>query len=177
MRFPSLLAIALACMNPAALHAATPASPHCHFDSLGRFRVELEIPAGTRQAVLEMTPDLASPWRKMLACPTDGRAAKVTFRLPAQGARCFARIATSSNTSLPPVELADPDLVSVRYGPAVAEEVKVVFLSSAAAKMREWASLPAASYHANLIAWAMTQPNVASAELSEVAGNVSIRFT
>jgi hypothetical protein len=159
---------------------ANPATTGTRIDSLGRFQVDATVPAGTRHAVLEITTDLSSPapWRQMLACATDGRAANLIFRLPPQpGGKCFARVRTGPEITPPAVELSDPDLISLSYGPKIAESAKVTLLSNASAKMTEWKALPRATYHANLIAWALAQPNVEHASVAPTAGNVCIRFT
>lgn len=158
---------------------ANPATTGTRVDSLGRFQVNATIPAGTRHAVLEMTTDLSSPapWRKMLACATDGRAARLSFRLPPQpGGKCFARVRTGPETTLPAVELSNPDLITLSYGPVVAESVKYNLLTGAGAKMNEWDHLPPAAYRANLIAWALAQANVSDAWAESTLGNICIRF-
>lgn len=159
--------------------AADPATTGTRIDSLGRFRVEAKVPTGTRQAVLEITSDLSSPapWRKMLACPIDGREARLIFRLPPQpGKRCFARVRTSEDPTVPEVELDDPDLITLIYGPEIAESVKVSLLTNAGSKMIEWSGLPPETYRANLISWAKSQPDVVNAWAESVAGNICISF-
>lgn len=158
---------------------ANPATTGTRIDSLGRFQVDATLPAGMRHAVLEITTDLSSPapWRKMLACATDGREARLIFRLPPQpGGKCFARVRTGTGTTPPAVELSDPDLITLAYGPEVAESVKVGLLTLAGAKMLEWDHLPASTFRANLIAWALSQPDVVDAWAESVAGNICIRF-
>ncbi|MCW1924886.1 hypothetical protein OKA05_20150 [Luteolibacter arcticus] len=176
MKLLQVLSLALAlCLGA----NANPATTGTCIDSLGRFQVNASIPAGTRHAVLEVTTDLSSPapWRKMLACSTDGRAANLIFRLPAQpGGRCFARVRTGPEITPPAVELSNPDLITLSYGPAVAESVKVGLLSTAGAKMIEWDHLPGETFRANLIAWAKSQPNVEDAWAESLAGNICIRF-
>lgn len=157
--------------------AAEPLTTRCRFDPLGRFEVEQRLPAGTRHAVLETAADLRSPWRRMIGCTVDGRAATVTFRLPRQGARGFARVASGPETTLPPVELNDPELVTVRYGDEPTEQAKVAFLSEAGKKMREWQDLPRAQYHQRLIDWALGHPFVVRASIAPTAGNVSLLFS
>ena len=167
------------CLDAGAADAARPATTGTCIDSLGRFQVEATVPAGTRHAVLEMTTDLASPgtWRQMLGCATDGREANLIFRLPPQpGGRCFARVRSGPETTVPAVELSDPDLITLSYGPAVAEPVKIDLLTRAGAKMIEWGDLPRATYRANLIAWAKSQPNVVDAWAESVVGNICIQF-
>lgn len=159
---------------------ADPKTTGTRIDSLGRFQVDATVTAGTRHAVLEITADLSSPapWRKMLACMTDGREARLTFRLPPQpGGRCFARVRTGPETTPPAVEISDPDLITLSYGPEVAESVKFHLLTAAGAKMIEWDGLPPATYRANLIAWAKSQPNVEDAWAEASLGNICIRFT
>ncbi|GAA5481279.1 hypothetical protein [Haloferula sargassicola] len=173
---PFRLLLLLLLLATAPLPAAS--GPDCRLDSLGRFAVTAEVPAGQRHAILELSSDLSgAPWRKMLACATDGTAARVTFRLPVAGVRGFARVVTGPEAQPPPVELDDPDLVTTAYGDPVPEAVKIQFLTAAGGKMREWKSLPWEEYLAHLIAWAKASPEVAEAEISGVAGNVSIHFT
>jgi hypothetical protein len=158
---------------------ATPATTGTCIDSLGHFQVDATVPAGTGHAVLEISSDLSpsTPWRKMLACAIDGREANVTFRLPPQpGAKCFARVRSGTETTVPAVELSDPDLITVSYGPPVEHSVKFNTLTAAGTKMIEWGSLPAATYRANLIAWAKSQPHVADAWAESVVGNICIKF-
>jgi len=171
------LALALCCVAQGAI--ANPVTTGTCIDSLGRFEVDATVPAGTRHAVLEITNDLSSPtpWRKMLACETDGREARLIFRLPPQaGANCFARVRTGTETTAPSVELSDPDLITVAYGPEVEHAVKFNLLSAAGTKMIQWDGLPAATYRANLIAWAKSQPNVVDAWAESVMGNICIKF-
>ncbi|RYD61115.1 MAG: hypothetical protein EOP83_17825 [Verrucomicrobiaceae bacterium] len=137
------------------------------------------MPAGTRHVVLEITSDLSSPtpWRKMLACEIDGREARLIFRLPLQsGTKCFARVRSGTETTVPAAELSDPDLITVAYGPEVEHSVKFNLLTAAGAKMIQWDGLPAATYRANLIAWAKSQPNVVDAWAESVVGNICIKF-
>ena len=42
--------------------------------------------------------------------------------------------------------------------------------------MLEWDHLPASTFRANLIAWALSQPDVEDAWAESVAGNICIRF-
>ena len=117
-------------------------------------------------------------WRPLVSGPIDGRAARVIFRLPpAFSAREIVRARTGSETTIPPAELGDPSLYTVLYESPIGEQVKLDFLGDAAAKMREWGTLPRAEYQAKLIAWAKANPLVAEALVSMPADNVSIRFT
>ena len=87
MKLFQVLSLALGlCLGAEAAVAAVPATTGACIDSLGRFQVDATVPAGTRHAVLEITSDLSTsaPWRQMLACATDGREARLTFRLPPQ---------------------------------------------------------------------------------------------
>ena len=172
----SLAVLALVALAPAAevLKNQPP-----HFDSQGRFTLEVEVPAGSRHALLEaFVPGPPASWRPLVAGPIDGRAAQVTFRLPANYApKQIVRAKTGPETTVPAAELNDPSLYTVLYGSAISEQVKIDFLSTAAARMREWVSLPRAEYQAKLIAWANANPLVAEAVISMPADNVSIRFT
>lgn len=159
---------------------ANPVTTGTRIDSLGRFQVNATVPAGTRHAVLEITTDLSSPapWRKMLACAIDGRTANLIFRLPPQpGGRCFARVRTGPESTPPAVELSDSDLITLSYGPKIAESVKFNLMTTAGAKMKEWDHLPGATFRANLIAWAKSQPNVEDAWAEAAVGNICIRFS
>ena len=180
MKLLQVLSLALGlCLDANAAVAATPATTGTCIDSLGRFQVDATVPAGTRHAVLEISTDLSSatPWRKMLACAIDGREANLIFRLPPQpGAKCFARVRTGSETTVPATELSDPDLITLSYGPEVEHSVKFNLLTSAGTKMIEWGNLPPANYRANLIAWAKAQPNVMDAWAESVVGNICIKF-
>ena len=177
MKLLQVLSLALVlCLGA---NAADPVTTGTCIDSLGRFEVDATVPAGTRHAVLEITTDLSSPapWRKMLGCATDGREARLIFRLPPQpGGKCFARVRTGTETTVPVVELSDPDLITLAYGPAVEHSVKFNLLTAAGAKMIEWDALPAATFRANLIAWAKSQPNVVDAWAESVVGNICIQF-
>ena len=149
------------------------------FDALGHFTVQVDVPEGSRHAVLEITDDLSSPasWRPMIAGAIDGRAAKLMFRLPPQAVgKVFARVKTGTSTTLPPVELSGPDLYYVTYADSISSGAKIAFLTSASAKMGEWSALPLAEWQANLIAWSLQNPLVASAEVVPPADNVSVRF-
>ena len=147
-------------------------------DASGGMIIDAKVPAGTRCASLEISSDLSSTtWRPMIAGALDGRVARVTFHLPAQGGeKLFARVRTSTGATLPTVELSDPGLFNVAYGEPVPQEVKVNFLNQGGAKMREWKSLPRQQYQANLISWANSDPNVEEAYASDVSGNICIRF-
>jgi len=180
MKLLQVLSLALGlCLDAQAVTATVPATTGTCIDSLGRLQVDATVPAGTRHAVLEISGDLSSstPWRKMLACATDGREAHLIFRLPPQpGGRCFARVRTGTGTTVPATELSDPDLITLSYGPAVEHSVKFNLLTAAGAKMIEWDGLPAATYRGNLIAWAKSQPNVIDAWAESVVGNICIKF-
>jgi hypothetical protein len=172
----SLAVLALAVLAPAAevLKNRPP-----YFDNQGRFTLEVEVPAGSRHALLEaFVPGPPVSWRPLVSGAIDGRAAQVTFRLPTGFApKQIVRAKTGPETTVPAAELNDPSLYTVLYESAVGEQVKIDFLRDAAVKMREWASLPRAEYQAQLIAWAKANPLVAEAMISMPADNVSIRFT
>lgn len=166
-------------IHTACAFAVQESTARARFDTEGRFNVEVVIPSGSRHAVLEITsnPSAEPSWRRMIATAIDGRAVRVVFRLPPRPAgRLFARVRASAETTLPPVELTDPSLVTVTYFDGIDEQTKITFLSQAATKMREWSVLPRAQYQANLIAWALLDTNVAEAQVSTLADNVSIRF-
>ncbi|MEK7949750.1 hypothetical protein [Luteolibacter soli] len=177
MKLLQVLSLALGlCLGA---NAANPVTTGTCIDSLGRFEVDATVPTGTRCAVLEISGDLSSPapWRQMLACATDGREARLVFRLPRQpGSRCFARVRTGTETTVPAVELSDPDLITLSYGQPVAESVKVDLLTVAGTKMIQWDGLPPATFRANLIAWAKSQPNVVDAWAESVVGNICVKF-
>jgi hypothetical protein len=172
----SLAVLALVALAPAAevLKNQPP-----YFDNQGRFTLEVDVPAGSRHALLEsFVVGPPASWRPLVAGAIDGRAAQVTFRLPAAFApKQIVRGRTGPETTVPAAELNDPSLYTVLYESAIGEQVKINFLRDAAAKMREWASLPRAEYQAKLIAWAKANPLVAEAVVSMLADNVSIRFT
>ena len=175
LRLISLLIFCLSAMG----FAAVPENRGAAFDALGHFTVQVDVPEGSRHAVLEITSDLSSPapWRPMIAGAIDGRAAKLIFRLPPQAeGKVFTRVRTGTSTTLPPVELSGPDLCYVTYADSISSTAKIAFLTSASPKMREWASLPLAEWQANLIAWALQNPLVESAEVVPPADNVSVRF-
>ena len=171
-----LVALVSAVAAPA---AETLRSPSSYFDIQGRFTVEVDVPAGSRHAVLEA--HVAGPpmsWRRLVSGPIDGRAARVIFRLPpAFSSREIVRAKTGPETTVPVAELSDPSLFTVLYESPIGERVKLDFLGAAAAKMREWTALPRAEYQANLIAWAEANPLVSEALVSMPADNVSVRFT
>jgi hypothetical protein len=150
----------------------------CYFDGQGRFTVEVDVPEGTRHAVLEgFVPGQPVAWRNLVSGAVDGRAARVVFRLPAAfSTREMVRARIGSETTVPAAQLNDPSLYTVIYG-GLDEQLKLDFLKNASAKMREWAALPQAQYQANLIAWAQGNPLVTKAVVSMPADNVSIRFT
>jgi hypothetical protein len=175
LRLISLLSFCLAAM---AL-SAVPENRDAAFDALGHFTVQVEIPEGSRHAVLEISNDLSASavWRPMIAGAIDGRAARIMFRLPPQAAgKVFARVKTGTATTLPPVELSGPDLCYVTYADSISSSAKIDFLTAASPKIREWASLPIDQWQANLIAWALQSPLVDSAEVVPPADNVSVRF-
>lgn len=152
-----------------------------YFDSQGRFTLEVEVPEGSRYALLEsLVPGPQGAWHPLVAGPIDGRAARVSLRLPASfSPREIVRARTGPETTVPAAELNDPSLYSVLYAAegAIEERVKLDFLRDAAARMREWAALPRTESQARLIAWAKANPLVAEALVSMPADNVSIRFT
>jgi hypothetical protein len=159
--------------------AAGPANRNCGFDALGYYTVEAEIPAGFRNAVLEVTDDLTTGagWRPMIAGALDGRAGRVMFRLPPQsGDKLFARIRTGTETTLPSVELTGELLYWVTYADRIEGQTKIDFFGAATDKMREWLHLPRAQSQANQIAWALADPIVEKAEVSPLADNVCIHF-
>lgn len=175
LRIICTLSIWLAAMSL----SAAPENRGAAFDALDHFTVQVEIPEGSRHAVLEISNDLSASalWRPMIAGAVDGRAARVMFRLPPQpGAKVFARVKTGTATSLPPVELSGQDLCYVTYSDSITSSSKLAFLTSASPRMREWASLPIEQWQANLIAWALQAPLVDSAEVLPPADNVSVRF-
>ena len=150
-----------------------------NFDVQGRFTLEVPVPAGSRHALLEVfDPGPAATWRTLVSGPIDGRQARVIFRLPADhGPRALVRARTGTGTTVPPAELNDPALYTVLYESPIGEQAKIGFLGNAAAKMREWRSLPRPQSQAQLIAWAEANPLVEDATVSMPADNVSIRFT
>ncbi|QJE96144.1 hypothetical protein [Luteolibacter luteus] len=175
LRLVCLLSFCLASLA----FSAVPENRGSAFDALGYFTVKADVPEGSRHAVLEITNDLSAPasWRPMIAGAIDGRAAKLMFRLPPQaGGKVFARVKTGTSTTLPPVELSGPDLCYVTYADSISSGAKIAFLTSASPKMREWGSLPVEEWQGNLIAWALQNPLIASAEVVPPAENVSVRF-
>ncbi len=150
-----------------------------HFDGQGRFTVEVDVPAGSRHALLEaFVPGPPVAWRTLVSGPLDGRAARVIFRLPpAFSASEIVRARTGPETTVPAAELDDPALYTVLYESPISERQKIAFLSSASAKMGEWSSLPLGEAQARLIAWAETDPLVESAEVSPEGDNVTMYFT
>ncbi|MCW1912765.1 hypothetical protein OJ996_04225 [Luteolibacter sp. GHJ8] len=175
-----LVALFSLCLAGRVLPATSaPENRGAGFDALGHFTVQSEIPAGSRHAVLEITSDLSASasWRPMIATAIDGREAKLMFRLPPQASgKVFARVKTGISTTLPTVELSGPDLCYVTYADSISSGAKIAFLTSASTKMGEWSALPLAQWQANLIAWALQDPKVASAEVVPPADNVSVRF-
>ncbi|RYD64710.1 MAG: hypothetical protein EOP83_09075, partial [Verrucomicrobiaceae bacterium] len=127
----------------------------CYFDGQGRFTVEVDVPEGTRHAVLEgFVPGQPGTWRNLVSGAVDGREARVLFRLPAAfSTREMVRARVGPETTVPAAQLNDPTLYTVIYG-GLDEQLKLDFLKNASAKMREWAGLPRAEYQAKLIAWA-----------------------
>ncbi|QJE97292.1 hypothetical protein [Luteolibacter luteus] len=173
----SLAVLALAALAPAAEVLLQNQPPR--FDNQGRFTLEVDVPAGSRHALLEsLVPGPPASWRPLVAGAIDGRAAEVTFRLPANYApKQIVRARTGPETTVPAAELNDPSLFTVSYESGIGEQVKIDFLRDAAVKMREWATLPRAESQAQLIAWANANPLVAEAVVSMPADNISIRFT
>ncbi|RYD23054.1 MAG: hypothetical protein EOP88_05720 [Verrucomicrobiaceae bacterium] len=170
----NLLILCLAIMAT----AANPTNRNSYFDANGHFAVEVDIPAGSRQAVLEISDNLGSSavWRPMIASPLDGRAARALFRLPPQNSpKVFARVKTHSSPTLPPVELTGNDLCFVRYED-LDGTARTTFFASASDKIREWNALPVAQWQSNLIAWALQDPAVATAEVPTGANDVTVRF-
>jgi hypothetical protein len=158
--------------------AAEPRTRSYGLDPVGHFTFEAETPAGTRHAVLEISTDLSpAGWRPMIAQAVDGRAARVLFRLPPQtGPRLFTRVKTSDSPTLPPVELSGEDLSFVSYDDRIEESTRLDFLANASDKIREFKALPVAQWQANLIAWALQDPNVAEAKPSTITNDVMVRF-
>ncbi len=158
--------------------AEGPANRASYFDALDHFSVEVDIPAGSRQAVLEISNDLSASavWRPMVASSIDGRAARILFRLPPQNAsKLFARVKTSDLSALPPVELSGQDLCYVRYED-LDGTARTAFFASASDKIREWNGLPVAQWQSNLIAWALQDPSVATAEVPPGGEDITVRF-
>ncbi|MES2438489.1 MAG: hypothetical protein V4584_05465 [Verrucomicrobiota bacterium] len=170
----SLLVLFLAFMAS----AEGPTNRSNFFDALDHFSVEVDIPAGSRQAVLEISDTLgpSAVWRPMIANGIDGRAARVLFRLPPQGGtKVFARVRTHTTPALPPVELSGQNLCYVRYED-LDGTARMAFFASASDKIREWNALPVAQWQSNLIAWALQDPNVATAELPPGGDDITVRF-
>lgn len=170
----NLLILCLAIMAT----AASPTNRNSYFDVKGHFAVDVDIPAGTRQAVLEISGDLgpSAIWRPMIASPIDGRTARVLFRLPPQnGSQLFVRVKTHSSPSLPPVELSGDDLCFVRYED-LDGTARTAFFASASDKIREWNALPVVQWQSNLIAWALQDPAVATAEVPPGGNDITVRF-
>jgi len=149
-----------------------------YFDGQRRFTVEVDVPEGTRHAVLEgFVPGAPGTWRNLVSGSVDGRVARVIFRLPAAfSTRELVRARIGPETTVPAAELNDPSLYTVIYG-GLDEQLKLDFLKNASAKMREWAGLPRAEYQSKLIAWAKQSPLVTRAVVTLPGEDVSIRFT
>ncbi len=160
--------------------SAEPVNRSAAFDALDHFTVQVDVPAGSRHAVLEISGDLSptANWRPMIAGAIDGRAAQLMFRLPPQaGGKVFARVKTGTATELPPVELSGEGLFYVTYADRISSRAKLDFLTAASPKMKEWQSLPIEQWQANVSAWAMQSPLVRSTEIIPPADNISVTFT
>ncbi len=175
----SVLLLSCLALGISRLAAAELKVERMSFDALGRFTVEVPVPAGSRHALLEVfEPGPPARWRTLVSGPVDGRAARLVFRLPGGYApRAIVRARTGPETTVPAAELNDPSLYTALYESPIGEQVKIGFLTGAAAKMREWKDLPRPQSQAQLIAWAEANPLVEDASVSSVADNVSIRFT
>ena len=174
-----LLSLLLLVLGSPPIIAADLPVEESKFDVQGRFTVQVPVPAGTRHAALEVMRGEDSPaWRTLVSGPLDGRKARVVFKLPADyGRSAMVRAKAGPETSVPAAELDDPELITVVYESPIGEQVKIDFLSEAAAKMRGWSSLPRSEAQALLIAWALSNPLVADASVTEIGDNISIRFT
>jgi hypothetical protein len=152
---------------------------HAGFNAQNQFVVEADVPAGSRHAVLEVMRQPASEgWRSVIAGAIDGRAARVTFRLPRTAPSAIARVRTGVSTTLPAAELSDPALYTVTYsGDITAIQAKLDMLNAADEKFATVSTLPRPQMHAAMIAWAKSFPIVADAEVAPTSDNVTIRFT
>lgn len=153
---------------------------HTGFNAQNLFVVEADVPAGAGHAVLEvMRQPATAGWRSVIAGGIDGRAAKVTFRLPKTAASAIVRVKTGVSTTVPAAELTDAALYSVTYGGSgdtTQIQAKLDMLNGADEKFATVATLPRAQLQAAMIAWAKSFSIVADAEVAPTSDNVSIRF-
>ncbi len=152
---------------------------HTGINAQNQFVVEADVPAGSRHVVLEVMRQPASEgWRSVIAGGIDGRAAKVTFRLPRVAPSVIARVKTGVSTAVPTAELTDPSLYTVTYsGDLSVLQAKLDMLNAADEKFATVSTLPRPQLHAAMIAWAKSFPVVAEASVAPTSDNVSIRFT
>ncbi|HWB06355.1 MAG TPA: hypothetical protein VG796_25250 [Verrucomicrobiales bacterium] len=155
---------------------------HTAFNAQNQFVVEADIPAGAGHAVLEvMRQPATAGWRSMIAGGIDGRAAKVTFRLPKSAASAIARVKAGVSITLPAAELTDAALCTVTYsgngGDITAMQAKLDMLNAADEKFATVSTLPRPQLQAAMIAWAKSFPIVEDASVAPTTDNVSIRFT
>lgn len=154
---------------------------HTEVNAQNQFVVEADVPAGARHAVLEvMKQPPAAGWRSVIAGGIDGRAAKVTFRLPRSAGSAMARVKAGVSTTVPAAELADAALYTVTYsgsGDDMAQmQAKLDMLNGADEKFATVSTLPRPQLQAAMIAWAKSFPIVADATVAPTSDNVSIRF-
>ncbi|MBK1882037.1 hypothetical protein JIN85_06400 [Luteolibacter pohnpeiensis] len=151
------------------------------FEPDGKFKIEVAIPEGSKQAVLEISDRLEpeSSWRKMIGTQSEGSAATVTFWLPEQvrpAGHMFARVSVSPDDDLPTVELHDSNLCQIEYATTNGSQRQLDIISFATGKMTEWGDLPRAQSQQMLISWLLEQPEVASASVSAISDSVSFLF-
>lgn len=150
------------------------------FDAEDRFRIQADIPAGNRHAVLEAwVPSVSDKWRPMLSTELDGRAAKVSFKLPrpAGAPTVLARVTVGTSLTVPAAELTDPSLSLVTYVANLpTEKQKIELLKAAGAKLRSWKDFSRAERQQRLVAWAESQPFVTKASIVETQDSVSLEL-
>jgi hypothetical protein len=160
-----------------------PVITSARFDAEGRFVVQGSFPSGHNYTGLEfLAGPPKAPWRTMLSSALDGRAGTVTFRLPPPVGIPAGMVRFMVGPGQPPAnpELTDPALVTVDYQSSAGElpeQLKLDNLASLMRKYAEWSSLTREQRNTNLIAHALTLPNVVKAGYSELAGTVFLIYT
>lgn len=177
MNQPILLSLLLALGNLSA-PAAEVKVEYSAFDVDGRFTVQIPLEAGSRHAVLEGIDPATGNLRVLVSGAVDGRKGSVIFRLPATyGPKALVRGRTGTQTTVPAAQFTDPALFQVAYESSISESVKIGLLREASTKMAGWSNLPRAEAESRLIAWALSNPRVASAKATSMGGTITIRFT
>jgi hypothetical protein len=163
-------------------HAQAPRITEARLGDDRSFLVRAQIPAGYGHVVLEFTADGGrTPWRPMIGGPVDGRAATVSFHLPAQAGVRSAMVRVKSGAGPTPsaVELDDPALLEVIYpddGDTRAETAKVALLDDLGAYADSLADQPTPVRRSAILARALSSPAIRRAGVSTRAGNLWIEY-